>query len=334
MECSGQFITGKVSGTASVKGVVNKAIEYQVPYAQDKTIIPTKDEQTIMPDEGYNTLSKVVVESIPDEYIIPSGDITITKNWEYDVKERASANVNIPEPTGTLEINVNGTYNVKDKEFAQVNVPEPKLGTKSITSNGIYKASDDGLDGYSEVNVETSGVDINDYFLEKYNFASLISWIKKIPVIDITDIENMNSSFANATNLIELPQLDFSNATLMANCFNNCIRLVTIPQINAHKVRNIYYAFYECRSLENFGGMNNLGESYPTTISENNSSQTLDLSYANKLTHDSLINVINNLYDIATAGVKPQQLILGATNLAKLTEEEIKIATDKGWTVS
>lgn len=144
----------------------------------------------------------------------------------------------------------------------------------------------------------------------------------------------MNSSFANATNLIELPQLDFSNATLMANCFNNCIRLVTIPQINAHKVRNIYYAFYECRSLENFGGMNNLGESYPTTISENNSSQTLDLSYANKLTHDSLINVINNLYDIATAGVKPQQLILGATNLAKLTEEEIKIATDKGWTVS
>ena len=115
----------------------------------------------------------------------------------------------------------------------QLNVPEPKLGTKSITSNGIYKASDDGLDGYSEVNVETSGVDINDYFLEKYNFASLISWIKKIPVIDITDIENMNSSFANATSLIELPQLDFSNATLMANCFNNCIRLVTIPQINA-----------------------------------------------------------------------------------------------------
>ena len=164
MECSGQFITGKVSGTASVKGAVNKAIEYQVPYTQDKTIIPTKDEQTIMPDEGYNALSKVVVEPIPDEYIIPTGEIEITKNGEYDVKERASANVNIPEPTGTLEINANGTYNVKDKEFAQVNVPEPKLGTKSITSNGTYKASDDGLDGYSEVSVETSGVDITEYF--------------------------------------------------------------------------------------------------------------------------------------------------------------------------
>ena len=46
------------------------------------------------------------------------------------------------------------------------------------------------------------------------------------------------------------------------------------------------------------------------------------------------MNVINNLYDIASAGVKPQQLVLGSENLAKLTAEEIKIATDKGWTVS
>ena len=78
MECSGQFITGKVSGTASVKGVVNKAIEYQVPYTQDKTITPTKNEQIVVPDEEYNALSKVVVEPIPNEYIITSGDITIT----------------------------------------------------------------------------------------------------------------------------------------------------------------------------------------------------------------------------------------------------------------
>ena len=46
------------------------------------------------------------------------------------------------------------------------------------------------------------------------------------------------------------------------------------------------------------------------------------------------MNVINNLYDIATKGCKSQSLQLGSDNLAKLTEEEIAIAINKGWTVS
>lgn len=52
-----------------------------------------------------------------------------------------------------------------------------------------------------------------------------------------------------------------------------------------------------------------------------------------ELTHDSLMNVINNLYDIKSKGVKPQTLQLGNTNKAKLTAEEIAIATNKGWNV-
>ena len=46
------------------------------------------------------------------------------------------------------------------------------------------------------------------------------------------------------------------------------------------------------------------------------------------------MNVINNLYDIKTKGVKPQKLVLGTDNLAKLTEEERNIAVSKGWTLS
>lgn len=49
---------------------------------------------------------------------------------------------------------------------------------------------------------------------------------------------------------------------------------------------------------------------------------------------ESLMNIINNLYDIATAGVQPQKLQLGSTNLAKLTDEEKVIATNKGWSLS
>ncbi|MDD7754008.1 MAG: hypothetical protein PUJ51_05820, partial [Clostridiales bacterium] len=61
---------------------------------------------------------------------------------------------------------------------------------------------------------------------------------------------------------------------------------------------------------------------------------SLKFQQSYNLTHDSLMNVINNLYDIKTKGVKPQQLILGSGNLAKLSEEELAIAQNKGWSVS
>jgi len=92
--------------------------------------------------------------------------------------------------------------------------------------------------------------------------------------------------------------------------------------------------FYSCSALTTLGGFQNLGMAYDTSNSANYGSYKLDLSVCTKLTHDSLMNVINGLYDIKSKGCNPQQLILGSVNLAKLTAEEIAIATDKGWNVS
>lgn len=56
------------------------------------------------------------------------------------------------------EINKNGIYEA-DSEFdglGKVNVTvQPKLGKKTVNKDGIYRAVDDGFDGYSEVSVET-----------------------------------------------------------------------------------------------------------------------------------------------------------------------------------
>ena len=44
---------------------------------------------------------------------------------------------------------------------------------------------------------------------------------------------------------------------------------------------------------------------------------------------------LNLTYDVANGGtLYTQKISIGSTNLAKLTAEEIAIATDKGWTVS
>lgn len=372
---------------------------------QEKETTPTKEMQQIIADQQYDGLSKVVVNAIPDEYIIPNGE---------------------------LEINQNGTYDVTDKASANVNIPEKVLGTKTITSNGTYKAVDDNLDGYSEVEVKTSGVNIWDYFIEKppSNQGQFIYYIKKLPVVDTSNLRTakymfsgfmnlqevpfidtskvttMSNMFSNCSKLTEVPLLNTSSVTDMSSMFNNCSQLKTIPlfntsnvttmygtfsgcavidnlplldtskvtkmndtfkrcyelkklpeintqnvtsfnstfyncstlyelpALNASKVTDVNQTFLLCNKLKDFGGMLNLGEAYNTRQPANISSYKLTFDDSPELTHDSLMNVINNLYDIKTKGCNPQGLVLGSTNLAKLTSEEIAIATNKGWNVN
>lgn len=63
---------------------------------QEKTVTPTKATQTITADSGKDGLSKVTVNPIPSEYIIPSGAITLTENNKtYDVTDKASVKVEV-----------------------------------------------------------------------------------------------------------------------------------------------------------------------------------------------------------------------------------------------
>ena len=78
-----------------------------------------------------------------------------------------------------------------------------------------------------------------------------------------------------------------------------------------------YLAFSGCVNLENIVGGIKYGRS-------------INFSECTKLTHDSLLSIITALDPITTA----LTLTLGETNLAKLTDAEKKIATDKGWTLA
>lgn len=59
----------------------------------------------------------------------------------------------------------------------------------------------------------------------------------------------------------------------------------------------------------------------------------LDVSACTELTHDSLISIINALQD-KTSISGTWAVTLGSTNLAKLTDAEKAIATQKGWTLA
>lgn len=105
--------------------------EAPAPVLQEKAATPTKQAQSITPDEGYDGLSEVNVGAIPEEYIIPSGVVEITENGERDVREAESVNVNVPAPEITL----------------QEKTVTPTESTQTVTP-------DSGYDGLSSVSVE------------------------------------------------------------------------------------------------------------------------------------------------------------------------------------
>lgn len=301
-----------VENIENINCTVENTAYVEKPVTQEKTVTPTKQVQTVIPDTGYNGLSKVTVNKIPDDYIIPTGEITIAKN---------------------------GTYDVKDKAVAKV---------------------------------ETSGVDLNDYFilhLDSLGSGGVSKFneylIKKLPAISFNG-ELFNAVYKDMRNITEcdFTNVDFSNTTVIDECFSGCRGLeeIDLRKLDGKKLYSMRKTFYQCSKLKTIHLENcsfekvtimndvfwqcsllenlylkenhNYGKAFEKYDSENYYNYTLTFQHINNLTHESLMNIINGLYDIATAGVKPQKLILGTTNLAKLTSEEIAIATNKGWTVS
>ena len=125
--------------------------------------------------------------------------------------------------------------------------------------------------------------------------------------------------FQNCTSLTTIPQLDTSNGTDFSYMFGDCRSLTTIELTSFVASQNM---FYGCSALENL--------TITGTITVNNN--YLNLSYSPKLTVESLMNVINALSD--NTGKTTYTVTLGATNLAKLTDEQKQIAIDKNYTLA
>ena len=156
--------------------------------------------------------------------------------------------------------------------------------------------------------------------------------LRIIPQIDMSNVTNMSGMFNSCKSLETIPQLDTSKVSSYSNVFNGCINLTRLPSLNLGSAINVTDLFKECSKLTDVGGLIDFGKTVTASTAANNSYYTLTLTQCKALTHDSLLNIINGLYDIS--GKATQKILLGTDNKAKLTAEEIAIATNKGWTVS
>ena len=168
------------------------------------------------------------------------------------------------------------------------------------------------FDGAIQYN-DTSNVTDMSYMFS--NCSSLTT----IPLLDTSNVTNMESMFQSCYNLTSIPQLDTSNVTYMNSMFFNCASLTSIPQLDTSNVTNMNSMFSNCSRLEEIHMIN-------MKVSFNISSST-------KFTRESLLEIINNCYDLTTLN-KTATLTMGSTNLAKLTDEDKLIATNKGWTLA
>lgn len=196
------------------------------------------------------------------------------------------------------------------------------------TSNVIDMSS-----AFSETKIKTIPLLNTSNVISMGSTFSGCKALVSIPQLDTSKVTNASSMFSNCKSLTEIPQLDTSNVTNASSMFYGCTNLETIPLLNFGKVTDLNGTFQNLSKLKNLGGFKDLGKAFPTTAAEGSWLYAIDLQNYNDLTHDSLVNVLNNVYDIASLGIATQKIKLGSTNLAKLSAEEIAVATNKGWEV-
>lgn len=134
---------------------------------------------------------------------------------------------------------------------------------------------------------------------------------------DTVNVTNMSEMFKNCSSLKTLSLFNTKNVTNMSNMFYYCPYLITVPRFDTSKVTNMNYMLSNCGNLE---------EIHMININAN-----INISSSTKFTREALLEVIGNL-KAQTSGTKT--LTMGSTNLAKLTDEDKAIATNKGWTLA
>ena len=152
------------------------------------------------------------------------------------------------------------------------------------------------------------------------NMSSMFANCSKLTTVHLFDtskVTNMYSMFSSCSSLTTVPQFDTSNVTGMNYMFQDCSKLTVIPQFDTSNVTSMNYMFNYCSSLKE--------------IHMININASLNISDSTKFTREALLEIIGNL-KAQTSGTKT--LTMGATNLAKLTDEDKAIATNKGWTLA
>ena len=172
------------------------------------------------------------------------------------------------------------------------------------------------------------------------NMGSMFGFCSSLQTLDLSifvtnNVTDMSSMFSRSSlQSLDLSNFDTSKVTNMNWMFEYCSSLQSLDMSNfdTSKVTNMNNIFVGCRKLTTLIGGRTIDEVISNNISTFNGLKINISLDSTILDRASLRALINGLADLT--GSTSQKLTLGSTLIAKLTEEDIAVATAKNWTIA
>ena len=200
----------------------------------------------------------------------------------------------------------------------------------AIIANDMFN----GCSSLTTINLPSSLTSIGGYAfrnctsLTTINLPSSLTSIGGYAFSDCTSLTTINlpssltsigqSAFYNCPSLTTI-NLPSSLTSIGVYAFSDCSSLITI-NLPSSLTSIGQSAFYNCWSLKN------------VTLGDNFNCNNLNLSVSTRYSRETILQWLSALAD--RIGQTAYKLTIGAKNLAKLTEEDILIATNKNWTLA
>ena len=318
----------KVTADDEYDGLGTVTVNPIVLNLQNKEVTPSYDAQEVTADNGYDALKKVTVKA--------------KTGYDTDDADAVASDITAGKIAYGKDGKIVGSMTSSNNALINTQAYKHKGSYDNFIAQYVTKAEID-LSGFTECryafsgckNLESlvlNGTEDGVILYANYMFQDCIE-LKEVPYFNSSNVITLSSCFSNCKSLKKITEFDTGKATEMREMFNECVALEEICELNCQNTRNVQGMFYNNSSLKTLGGLKELGKAY-TDSSVNYTSYNLNLTMSSNLTKQSLLNVINGLYDLASHSKPAQGLFLGDVNLAKLTAEEVAIATNKGWNVS
>ena len=288
------------------------------PPLEDLTVIPTTAKQEFTHPDSYG-YDKVEVEAVTadiDSNIQPEN---IKKDVEI-LGKVGTLESPVIQPLKTVTLSSNVEEITADSGYDVINKVEIDI---NVTSDGKFVFEDikypDNVTSLGSSFFKDNQVIKSVYGEKIRNIGSQAFWATSIERFYSGDLTNIGSYAFYQSALQEFVGVASGIVSAENQLFQGCssLRKCYLPVLSGTYATN--QIFWGCTNLEDLklaAGWN----------------KGINISQSTKYSRETLVAIFNNLADLT--GQTAQTLTIGAPNIAKLTAEDIAIATNKGWIVS